>query len=169
MKKLFVLLALCLSVSAQAATNYGVQATKWQNTLPAQLAAQGTQGGVIKHCSDSFAVTADLATSDVIKLCKIPQGATVIDVRMVNPAMSAGTINLGYLASADATVVAASTAFGSAVAVTSAGVYSLFTSQSTAAGYFKTFDQTVQLSAIIGTDTTATSGTFYFDVLYFVD
>lgn len=169
MKKLYLLLALCLSLPAQAATWYGAQATKWQNTFPPKLAEQGYQGGVIRHCADSFTVTDDLSNSDVIRLCKIPAGATVIDVRMVNPAMSAGTINVGYLASADAAVSALSTAFMSAVSVTSAGVYSMFTSNSTATGFYKNFASEVQAVATIGTDTTATSGTFYFDILYFVD
>lgn len=169
MKKLIALLALCLSFSAQAATLYGTQATKWQNSTPAQLASQGSQGGIIKHCTDSYVVSADLSTSDVILLCKIPQGATVIDARMINPAMSAGTINLGYVASADGSIAANSTAFMSAVSVTSAGVYSMFTSNSTGVGSYKTFDQPVQVKATIGTDTTATSGTFIFDILYYVD
>jgi hypothetical protein len=152
---------------ANAATVNGLQYAKTV-AVPAQLVTQGFDGGRVRVCKDSYALSADLSSGDIIRLCRIPAGATVINVKLIFPALSAGTLNVGFGSSADAVETGSSTAFISGVNVTSAGVYDVFTSNSTAAG-LKTFSSQVTVQAAVAVDTTATSGTVKVEVYYVID
>lgn len=159
------------------ATLYGLQAAKRLSTLPRALALQGQDGGNVKSSYDIYTVAADLASGDVIRLGRVPKGARVIDVRCVFADLDAsgGTIDIGWLASAEldsagSAIEAASAAgFGSNIDVTSAGVYSMFTSGSTLAGYQKVFSAEVEVAVTTDGDTDATSGDIELEILYVID
>lgn len=153
------------------ATKYGVEATKRQNQTIPQLATQGTDGGKMKMAYDTYELSADLAAGDVIKMCRIPKGAKIIDVRMFFDDLDAsgGTLDVGWAAGAAGVEAIDADGFGAAVDVTSAGVYSMFTSQSTRPGFDKTFAEEVQATVTTNGDTDATSGTITLQVFYVVD
>jgi hypothetical protein len=153
------------------ATKYGVEATKRLNQSIQQLSTQGCDGGNVKFAYDTYELTADLGSGDIIKMCRIPAGAKILDVRCFFDDLDAsgGTIHIGWAASADSVEAADADGFGASVDVTSAGVYSMFTSQSTVPGFDKTFSSEVQVQIATNGDTDATSGTLTLQVLYVVD
>ena len=154
------------------ASKYGVNATKWR-AAPMQVAEQGQQGGNLKECYDKYTLTADLASGDVIHMGKIPKGARVIDVRLVSAdldAQSAGTLDIGWAASADGVEAVDADGFLADVDVNTAAIaISMFTSQSTRPGFQKTFAAEVQATVTIDGETDATSGSIHLEVLYFID
>lgn len=160
---------LLIASHAEGATKYGAQATKYQNSTIPGLVSQGHERGNIKHCLDSYALTADLGLGDVIRMCKIPQGAKVIDARMRFDALTKGLLDAGWLAGAKAVEAASTAGLMDRVAVTSAGVASTFTTYSASAGFMKTFSEEVQSVVVVNTDTSATSGTIYLEILYVID
>jgi hypothetical protein len=82
---------------------------------------------------------------------------------------SGGTLNVGWIASADAVESADATGFASAVDVTSAGVYDMFKDAPTSNGQFKQFSSECQLSVATSGDTDATSGTVHVVLEYVID
>lgn len=165
---LIPLLLLAYGGQAHAATLYGAEYTKTR-AVPQQLVTQGTDGGRIKHCFDSYALTADLAVNDVILGCRIPSGARVVDARLYYDALSAGTVSVGWAAGAAAVEAADSTGLFANIAVTSAGVKSLFTDNRTGTGFMKTFSEEVRTRIQTVVDTSATSGNIGLEVFYTVD
>lgn len=162
-------LSLLVAMPAMGATYYGTQATKPRSSPP-QLESQGAVGGRLKVCNDSYTLTADLDAGDVIKMCKIPAGATVIDVRLAFPALGgSGTISVGHAAGASGVESASTAAFIYQASVNSAGVSSMFTSFAYRPGFQKTFAEEVQIQLLEEVGTTATSGTIWLEVLYLVD
>lgn len=153
------------------ATKYGTEATKRLNSTVPALAGQGTDGGIVRMGYDTYEFSADLASADIIKMCRIPAGAKVIDVRLFFDDLDAsgGTVDVGWAASEGGGEAADDDGFGANIDVTSAGVYSMFTSQSTVAGFDKTFSEEVQVQIKIDGDTDVTSGTITIMVLYVID
>lgn len=153
------------------ATKYGVQTTKRRSATPPSLVEQGYLGGRLKVVSDSYTLSADLASGDFISMGKLPKGARVIDVRVVFPDLDAsgGTLDIGWQAGASGVEAADADGFGADVDVTSAGVYSMFTSQSTRPGLEKVFAEEVEFGITTDGDTDATAGTIYMQVFYVVD
>lgn len=152
------------------ATNNALQRAKREAAIPS-LALQGDRGGQIRSLYDTFALSADLASGDVIRFGKIPGGARIVDVRMIftDLDVSGGTLNVGWQAGASGAEGASASGFGSAIDVTSAGVYSMFTSQSTAAGQGKLFVEEVEVVVATSGDTDATTGSITLEVLYVID
>lgn len=151
------------------ARQYGVNATKRYATIP-QLAEQGQAGGRVKSLYDTFTITAAL-TDEFIEMGELPAGARVIDVRFVFADMDAsgGTIDVGWEASSDAVEAVDLDGFGANVDVTSAGVYSTFTTGSALAGYQKVFAAPVKVGLTVDGDCDATSGVIHMEVLYAID
>ncbi len=152
------------------ATVYGVQATK-QNAIPQQLSEEGYQAGNVKCLSDSYTLTADLAAADFISMGKIPQGARVLDVRVVFPDLDAsgGTIDVGWKAGAAAVEAADADGFLAVVDVTSAGSISMFEDQPSRPGLEKRFSEECEVGIATVGDTDASSGTIYFQCWYVID
>lgn len=158
------------------ATVFGVNATKRLNQSVVDLVLQSQHGGRVKSLYDIYTLTADLALGDIIKIGRLPAGARVTDVRMIFGALGgSGAVNVGWQQGAQnalntANGEAANTSgFGAAVAVSSAGVYSMFTSQSTAAGMQKVFAEEVEVVITTSTDTTASSGSISVEVFFEID
>lgn len=153
------------------ATKYGVEATKRENSSIPSLAGQGSQGGNIKVFRDTYEIGADLASGDIIRMCVIPNGARVLDVRVFFDDLdgSGGTLDIGWAAGSAGAEAVDADGFGANVDVTSAGVYSMFTSQSTAAGFDKLFADECVVTVTTDGDTDATTGTITVMVLAVVD
>lgn len=153
------------------ATKYGVEATKRENSSIPSLADQGNQGGRVKVFRDTYELSADLASGDIIRMCVVPKGARVIDVRVFFDDLDAsgGTLDIGWAAGTAGVEAIDADGFGANVDVTSAGVYSMFTSQSTVAGFDKLFTDECVVTVTTDGDTDATSGTITVMVLAVVD
>ena len=153
------------------ATKYGVEATKRENSSIPSLATQGCQGGNVKVFRDTYEIAADLASGDIIRMCVIPKGARVLDVRVFFDDLDAsgGTLDIGWAAGTAGVEAIDADGFGANVDVTSAGVYSMFTSQSTVAGFDKLFDDECVVTVTVDGDTDVTSGTITVMVLAVID
>jgi len=147
---------------------YGVNATKWL-AKPMQLAEQGHQSGAIKVAFDTY-TTLGALTDETIHFGKIPAGARVIDCRVYFTDLdtSGGTLDIGWTAGAKGTEAVDLTGLASNLAVTSAGVYSMFTTASTSTGFQKTFVEEVQVIVTVDGDLDA-AGTIKVEVLYVID
>lgn len=157
------------------ATNYGVNADLLLVDNPSQKAGVGEQGGRVRCIYDTFELTADLAANDTIEMGGlIPKGARVIDVHLFFDALGAGTLDVGWKASAElsggsAVVAAVADGFIDGAAVTNQGHESMQEDHFAEAGMFKKFDAAVQPVIKVATDTSATSGTISLAILYVLD
>lgn len=152
------------------ATLYAVQRAKAESSVP-QLGEQGYKGAAIKALCDSYSLTADTASNDIIKCGKLPKGARVIDVRLIFTDLdgTGGTLDIGWAASADSAESADDDGFADEIDVTSAGVYSMFTSQYTRPGMNKVFAGECEVQIKFSGDCDATSGSVQIMVLYCID
>jgi hypothetical protein len=156
------------------ATKLGVNATKIAASIP-QLAEQGEQKGRVKVLYDEYALTADLAVNDVIKMGGLlPAGARVMEVVCDSPDLdsaSAGALTVGWAASADAVEAADDDGFLTTIDVHTAGKTLSMSSLlcSAAPGKFKKFASPVQVQVKVSGETDATSGTIRCAVFYIVD
>lgn len=177
MKKLtsLVLLFLALVSPVQAATVYGVNYDKQYVDVPPTKVAPNVAGGRVGHCYDSYTFTADLAALDVIKLCKLPAGARVIDLVLAWDDLdgSGGNINVGWSASSDAVESADDDGFLKDVPVTSPGTSSLSVvgfqnglGGQNPPGLGKEFASPVDVQVQIEGDTDVTSGGLKLNVIY---
>ncbi len=154
------------------ATNYGVNATKSLNTLPAALHLIGQSGGNVKSIYDSFTQTADLAIGDKIILgAKIPAGARIVDCKLVYGAFGgSGAVSVGWLAGPSAAEAASANGFAvSTLVISSAGSYSMFTTQPTSAAVGKVFTEECQIQLVTTVDTTSTDKSISIEVTYVID
>lgn len=101
----------------------GVNYAKTQASPITQI-EEGQYNSPTLHILDQFVLTADLAANDTILMGgPIPEGAVILDCTMSTAALGgSAAINVGYQASADASVAADLTAFFSALPVSSATV-----------------------------------------------
>jgi hypothetical protein len=152
------------------ATNYGVNADLILVDNPSQKPGVGEQGGVMKVIYDTFELTADLAAADTIEMGGlIPAGARIMDVHLFHDALGAGTLDVGWKASADGVEAAVVDGFVDGAAVTSQGHASLQEDHFAEAGMFKKFAAPVQPVVTVATDTSATSGTISLAIFYVLD
>ena len=152
------------------ATNYGVNADLILVDNPSQKSAAGELGGKMKVIYDTFELTADLAADDTIEMGGlIPAGARIMDVHLFHDALGAGTLDVGWKASADGVETAVADGFVDGAAVTSQGHVSLQEDHFAEAGMFKRFSAEVQPVVKVATDTSATSGTIGLAILYLLD
>lgn len=153
------------------ATKYGSNATKRQNQSIPDLELQGESRGTMLIAYDEYALTADLAAADLIRLMKLPQGSRVHNVYVYSDDLdvSGGTIDIGWEASADAVEAADADGFMAAVDVTSAICQDMAGDQGTRPGLFKKFSSEVQVGVTINGDTDATSGTIKVAIHYAID
>jgi hypothetical protein len=79
------------------ATFYGINATKRDNSVPAQkIDAMDVQGRV-RVAYDEITLAGAITTSDVIKMMKLPAGARILDAHLVSADLgTTGTLNVGW-------------------------------------------------------------------------
>ena len=77
----------------------GLNATK-RNAEPSQKIAVEQYNGRVRRAYDEITLSAELALNDTIDLMELPQGATIVDARMVIPVdaggVPAGQLDLGW-------------------------------------------------------------------------
>jgi hypothetical protein len=126
--------------------------------------------GRVRLIKADITFAAELAVSDVIKICKLPKGARVIDARVVAPADAAsGIYNVGWeangdiVADADGLFVGASECdFGAAALDAKL--------KGTSPSFGKKFEaETVISATVTEISTDATGNTHQFCVFYLVD
>ena len=70
---------------------YGINNTKYFQTVPAEKINPGEQNGRIFIARDVFVGTLDSASSDYAEMMKLPKGARILDAKIYASAPSAGT------------------------------------------------------------------------------
>lgn len=154
------------------ATKYGVNATLISNTNPPASAGVGEQGGRVRVMYDKYSLTADLASTDVIKMGGLlPIGARVLEVMLKYADLDAsgGTLDVGWQASADGVESQTLEGFISNADCTSADVILASQNQAAPSGIFKKFAAPVQVVVTVDGDTDATSGDIELAVMYVID
>jgi len=157
------------------ATLYGVNADKALVDVPSAKAGVGEQGGRVRCIYDTYELTADMSVADVILMGGlIPKGARVLNVHLFFDALGAGTLDVGWQASAElsggsAVEAASADGFIDGAAVTNQGHESMQEDHFAEAGMFKKFDAAVQPAVTVATDTSATSGTIGLYIQYVLD
>lgn len=152
------------------ASVYGVQYTKAFVNSPSDKVDVSRWGGRVRCMSDSFTLTADLASGDKIYLGRLPKGAIIHEVILASDDLDAsgGTLDVGY-EYPNSEAVADPDAFLANVDVATAADTVSMSDQANMVGFLY---ETLGLADIIITtdgDTDATSGTIRLDVLYSVD
>lgn len=149
---------------------YGVNANKILVDNPSKKVGVGEQGGRLRVIYDTFELSEDFDADDTIEMGGlIPAGARVIDVHLFHDALGAGTLDVGWKASADAAESASADGFINGAAVTSQGHASLQEDHFAEAGMFKKFAAPVQPIVKVATDTSATEGTIGLAIMYVLD
>lgn len=147
------------------ATLYGVNADKILVDNPSQKANVGDQGGRLRVIKDKFSLSADLSAADVILMGGlIPAGAMVHNVVLKYDALGAGTLDVGWQASAAGGEAADADGFIDGAAVTNAGGDQM--AGTAVDGMFKEFSEAVQAAVTVATDTSATSGDIELAIYY---
>lgn len=126
--------------------------------------------GRVRLIKADITFAAELAVNDVIKICKLPKGARLIDARVVAPVDAAsGIYNLGWeangdiVADADGIFVGASSLDFGAAAVDAKMSGAI-------AGFGKKFEaETVISATVTEVSTNATGKTHQFCLFYLVD
>ena len=121
-------------MAAYYSTNY----TKQYVNVPAEKIPVGEQYGVMRVAYDDYTFAGDVSADDTIRFMKIPKGARILDVHVINTAMGGGTIDIGWTASDDGSIAADPDGFFDGYDPTSAGEVNL--SDGVLAGRLKKFD-----------------------------
>lgn len=93
MKKYIVSLVLSLllmSNHADAATVYGANATKRDNSTPSAKIDNNQDKGRLRILYDSYTPSAELTSGDKIRMMKIPKGAKVYEAILHSPVLGSG-------------------------------------------------------------------------------
>ncbi len=150
------------------ASVYGVEYTNVYVDVPSEKAKINSVGGNLRVVSDTYTLTADLASGDKIYMGKLPKGARVINVycSFADLDASGGTIDIGY-EYADSALTDDPDAFGVDIDVaTAAASYSMASEGVNLPGFL--YETTGEADLIITTDgdTDATSGAIKLCVIY---
>lgn len=143
---------------------YGSNATLRDNSVPSKKIAAQDAGGRLRCAYDEFSLPSALALGDLINLGKVPSGARIHDVTLDCDALTAGAVNVGWLA--NGVDNASANGFMAAQSVAAAARVSLAAG---AAGAWKVFGADTQLQIAVSTAITATSGKIRLSVRYSLD
>lgn len=126
------------------------------------FAAGHGAGNDVKFATGSYAITAALAAADIIQMCKVPAGATVLDVHAVVPDLDTHgtptiTLHIGYGGDNDYWVSGSTTG-------QTGGVIRATATTSVPLAF--TAEDTIDITVGTGPATGATSGTLYLTVFY---
>ena len=147
------------------ATLYGENADKILVDVPSQN-IPSSDNGRKRSLYDKFSLSADLSAADVILMgSKIPAGARVLDAKIKFDALGAGTLDVGWQASAEGNEAADPDGLIDGAAVTSAGSVRA----DAEAGVMKKFSEAVQPIVTVATDNSATSGDIEIYIDYVLD
>ena len=150
-------------MAALYSTNY----TKQFVNVPSEKIPKGEQYGRVHVAYDDYTFAADVDEDDTIDFMKIPKGARIIDLHLINTALDGGTIDVGWTASDDGVEAADADGFLDAYNPSSAGSTSL----GILAGRMKKFSAEVTVRVTIKADAVAatTADSLKIMILYVVD
>lgn len=146
------------------ATLYGDQYSDAYVEKPSTKWSNGDFNGGLKFNYFEYTITAAPTNADIIKVCKIPKGARVMGAGLKFTDLgTAGTLELGYAADADAVETADDNAFLASVDVNTAGDFVTMDQQQeaggTLAGHLKKFSAECDVQILVTAAWTVTSGT----------
>jgi len=151
------------------ATLYGVNATKRDNTTPAQKIAVTDQHGRMRVAHDEISLTALLALNDEVIFMELPAGAKLYEAEISTDDLgTTGVLDVGWEASSEGGEAADQDGIFAALDVNSAAVARQKMANSVA-GFQKTFTEKVRIKAVATTATTAASGDIKLTLYYTVD
>lgn len=130
---------------------------------PVEKIQAGEERARMRVSYDEFDAPGALTAGDEIKMSKLPKGAFVHECILHNDALGGGTLDVGW--DAGGVEVADPDGLYSAVAVTAAGKANL---SAGVVGLQKRFDDEVQLSVLVATDTSS-AGKIRLSILYSTD
>lgn len=156
---------------ATLTTVYGAQATLRDQTVPAPALDFTLNGGKVRCMFESYTVGAadEFGTSGLIKAMKLPKGARVVDAHVVCPATGAtGIFDIGWAAGAGAVEAADADGLFAGIDPGAAAVDAKMAG--TVAGFFKKFEEEVQVEIDCTEATAAMAGlTIKLAVFYIVE
>ena len=150
-------------MAAYYSTNY----TKQFVNVPSEKIPAGEQYGVMRVAYDDYTFAADVDEDDTIDFMKIPKGARIIDLHLINTALAGGTIDVGWTASDDGVEAADADGLLDGYDPTNAGATSL----GFLGGRMKKFSAEVTVRVTIKSDSVAatTADSLKIMILYVVD
>ena len=152
-------------MAAYYSTNY----TKQYVNVPAEKIPVGEQYGVVRVAYDDYTFAGDVDLNDTITFMKIPRGARILDIHLVNTAMGGGSIDVGWTASDDGSIAADPDGFFDGYVPTNAEIN---LSEGSLAGRLKKFDAEgcyLQVKIMHNDVATDTADSIKFMVMYVVD
>ena len=151
------------------ATLYGVNADKRLVDVPSTKIDSSDQGGRMRVAYDSYTVSSNLSSADVIKLGKIPAGARVYETVIACSAGLGASVDgdLGHSAGPDGTEAADDDAFGAAIDLNVTTVTKSM--DPTDAGYAKQFSEDVDVELLLNDAVTASSQVIHCWIMYALD
>ena len=152
-------------MAAYYSTNY----TKQYVNVPAEKIPAGEQYGVMRVAYDDYTFAGDVSLNDTIRFMKIPRGARILDVHLVNTAMGGGSIDVGWTASDDGSIAADEDGFFDGYVPTNLEIN---LSEGSLAGRLKKFDAEgcyLQIKIMHNDVATDTADSFKIMVMYVVD
>lgn len=155
------------------ASLYGVNATKLLVNNPPELSGKGESGGRMRVIYDTYTLTADTASADVLYMgALIPKGARVMEVMVKSADLdgSGGTLDVGWAASADGVEAVSASGFLANIDVaTAADVFMMSENAAAPAGLHKQFTASCQPIITFDGDCDATSGSISIAIWYVLD
>ncbi len=150
-------------MAALYSTNY----TKQFVNVPSEKIPKGEQYGRVHVAYDDYTFAADVDEDDTIDFMKIPKGARIIDLHLINTALAGGTIDVGWTASDDGVEAADADGLLDGYDPTNAGATSL----GFLGGRMKKFSAEVTVRVTIKSDSVAatTADSLKIMILYVVD
>lgn len=147
-----------------ATTEYGVNYTNANVTVPAVKIPVGEQAATVKWAFDTFTSTGVITVNSVLKMMKIPKGCRVLDVVVSSTDLgTTGILDIGW--AANGVDAADADGFLASVDVKSAANTVSMVEQADMPGLFKEFGAETQIQIAFQEATTA-AGTIKLGVMY---
>lgn len=129
---------------------------KAQNGDVSTKVDMGDQNGRLRSMFINVTLAAELGASDIVKLCKFPAGARLIGVHLDLPDLgTTGAGTIGWAASSDAVEGASASGIAGSTSVTTASDFKM---ASSAAGFCKKFQASVDFQIAMSAATDVGTG-----------
>ena len=127
--------------------------------VPSTKSKANETHGSLRVIYDEITFAAELTTSDVLKMMKIPAGAKIYDVEINCPDLgTTGTFDIGWAASADGGEVADPNGLYAALVMSGAGGIDRQKYVNSVGGFNKEFSEEVEVQIVASTSTDVATG-----------
>jgi hypothetical protein len=149
---------------------FGDNATLRDSNVPSDKIKVQEQHGRMRIAHDTITFTAELTTSDSLKMMELPSGAKIYDAEVNSDDLgTTGVLDIGWEASSEGGEAADPNGLYAALDVATAAVARQKMANSVA-GYLKQFTEKVRIAIVPSTSTDAATGqTLNLTVWYTVD